>query len=561
MIYYFNINISHNFFNNENYLILLFPNGFFTIENQLVFNYFGFFIPKISILEVINLKYFFIRKIWRNDLYLTSIFVKYNKFFFVHSIIRKIESWNFNISFFLKGKIIKSFINVNKNRLKNIFLKILKSHCIWIEIEKMMFVGLLEFSNNIYKNLNFKNFNSLSYFVFNVYLSEFDFYVFSVCYKFSKKFIFTDSFSIFKFEPQSLGCFSPLKFSFKIFNFCFKSKVDSIFFRSCFFFKFIGFKNLCYFQKFNYVRYLDFFLLGTITSKFFIFKLKYQFISFFKSNLFLFFNQIYVYSYFEKAINFLGYSLIFLPKHFYFNNFKFLDFFSKDLLFNRLFFKNLFFLKVLLNKFYFKLLFFYFQYLNLNIKNKKNWIYLFYFESSKYFCFSYFFFNRQSYAFYYNKHFPNFFLYFQKYNFSNSFYLFDRFFSDNKFISFLPFFPKVFLFSDIFIKLFFKEFSLKFSLIFYSFFSLLVRSRFLLRSFFLKVSYGFFIKRDVYLINDFFKHIQYNKSVFSFYYVRSYFSVFNIINKLQALGFLKQGNLFPIANVILDLNFYIFIVL
>lgn len=80
------------------------------------------------------------------------------------------------------------------------------------------------------------------------------------------------------------------------------------------------YKNLFYFQKFNYVRYLNFFLFGIIISKFFLIKLKYKIVSFLKANLFLFLDQCFIFSYFEKNINFLGYN-IFLTKNLYFSTF------------------------------------------------------------------------------------------------------------------------------------------------------------------------------------------------------------------------------------------------
>ena len=129
-----------------------------------------------------DLKYFFLRKIWRNDLYLTATFVKFNKFFFVYSILKKIENWNLNISFFVNCKLLKGFVFININRLKNIFLKVLSNKNIWFEIKKMFFVRLIDFSKDyIYHNFDFKGFNSLSYLLFNIYLSELDFYIFSLC--------------------------------------------------------------------------------------------------------------------------------------------------------------------------------------------------------------------------------------------------------------------------------------------------------------------------------------------------------------------------------------------
>lgn len=482
-----------------------------------------------------------------------STFVKSNKFFFVHSIMKKIESWNYNLTFFVKGKIVRSFLFINKNRLKNIFSKVLHSGSIWIEVEKMIFVGLLEFSNNnIYQNFSFKTFNSLSYLVFNIYLSELDFYIFSIVYKFSRKFIFINTISSFnEYKKKFLYSVFPLKFSLSILCFI-EKKYNYDYFCLSSFFYIKSFKKLYYKRKFNYIRYLDFFLIGVFVSKFFILKLNHKISSFIKSNLFLFLEKTLIFSTFEKDINFLGYNIVFLRKNSYFSTFNSFHFLSKELLFNRLFFKSLFFLKILLNRFYQKLISFYVKYLNflsnnlILLKNNKIWIYFFSLECLKNIRFSRHFFKSES-CLYYNYFFVPFFAYFQKYNFMSSFYLFDRFFSDTKFIFFLPSFLKIFIFSDSFIKYLFNDFSIKFSLIFYSFRSLIIRSRFILRSFFInkRLLFPIFINKSPYY-NIFFYYITKNDS---FYLFRVFFSLFHVLNKLQNFGFLNSNSQHPIANV------------
>lgn len=109
-----------------------------------------------------------------------SIYVKSINFFYVHFILDTMKSWSLNLKFILKCSMFSNFFFISKSRLKNIFLKVLNDLLIWKEIEKMIDSGLISFDKNcIYRSFSYEHINSLSYFLFNVFFSEFDFYIFS----------------------------------------------------------------------------------------------------------------------------------------------------------------------------------------------------------------------------------------------------------------------------------------------------------------------------------------------------------------------------------------------
>lgn len=204
----------------------------------------------------------FLKKVWRNKFSFDSLFVKSGSFSFVHLIIEKIRSWNIKILYFFSGKVLSGFLSINKLRLKNIFLKVVKDQEVWFEIEKMFDSGIINFSNNsLYNAFDFNKINSFSYLLFNVYLSELDFYIFSIFYKFNKKFLMMNS-SLDKYYKNkylpSKVIFLPVKLNIVLYSYDNEFKYLSLS-------KFHSIKNNqlflklnSYFErKINFVRYID----------------------------------------------------------------------------------------------------------------------------------------------------------------------------------------------------------------------------------------------------------------------------------------------------------------
>jgi retron-type reverse transcriptase len=55
-----------------------------------------------------------------------------------HGALNLIKNWPINLSWFIKFDVVKAFDIVNRNRLKNIFLKYCPEHRIWSELNKLM---------------------------------------------------------------------------------------------------------------------------------------------------------------------------------------------------------------------------------------------------------------------------------------------------------------------------------------------------------------------------------------------------------------------------------------
>ena len=88
-----------------------------------------------------------------------------------HSALKTIKEWSKNVVWLLDYDIKKAFDNVNRGRLKNIFLKYLNQPRIWLEIEKMINVGFAWELKEVVQG------SVLVPFLLNVYMTEFDRFV------------------------------------------------------------------------------------------------------------------------------------------------------------------------------------------------------------------------------------------------------------------------------------------------------------------------------------------------------------------------------------------------
>lgn len=239
----------------------------------------------------------------------------------VHYVINSIKSWDTNISYFLNLNILRSFDIVNHNRLKNIFCKRVKDTKFWLEINKMMLVGLLDFSGDlIYKKQDFLKVSLLSSFLLDVYLSELDFFLKDLSVSFGSKFNLYDSSRSYKLNLErrkyniGLKNFVSIKLEKNISEFStlnkfslFKSQdIFSILKISSFNSSLQSFDKGIYF-----IRYLHHLLIGIIGSKNFSITVKNKIHSFLESDLHF---AIYDFSFLSKLdsfIFFLGFNIKF----------------------------------------------------------------------------------------------------------------------------------------------------------------------------------------------------------------------------------------------------------
>nr|YP_009541082.1 maturase [Lepocinclis steinii]AYQ93596.1 maturase [Lepocinclis steinii] len=219
--------------------------------------------------------------------------------------LEKIKKWNTSILYFIKFDVLKSSSFVSKNRLKNIFLRIIKDRHIWDEISKMMNSSFIKpFDYNSIIGDNYNDINSLSFLLFNIYLSELDLYLFNLTTYFNSKYTLFKNFfytKLFKFNQ------SVIDFPLKVNYLCLNDRRNYVNLplklnQTCF--------NSFYFQKdIYYARYLNYFLIGAICSSVFLTKLKFKVISYLRGNLKLEINNFYLLSCNSRSIYFLGYKI------------------------------------------------------------------------------------------------------------------------------------------------------------------------------------------------------------------------------------------------------------
>ena len=234
----------------------------------------------------------------------------------IHFHLNFIRSWDKNIKFFLTARFLKSFDLINKNKLKNIFKKALIDNTFWSEIEKMIKVGIIDFSSKaIYTSKNIFSNSLLSTFLFNIYLIEFEFFIFQIALKYNlrkiikKKFFLSQNknFSLYK---KNFIEYSPINLEnklmkFKNIRFLYVDKYNK--FKRFFFEK----RNFLvpFTKHIYYARYIDHFIFGFISSKIFVFSIQKKLVSFIRSNLHFDVKDLTLSSINDNSIIFCGFNI------------------------------------------------------------------------------------------------------------------------------------------------------------------------------------------------------------------------------------------------------------
>lgn len=225
-----------------------------------------------------------------------------------------IKCWPVNLSWFVKFDIVKAFDTVNRNRLKNIFIKYCPDHRIWSEIDKLMKAEIVGLKITSCDDLGVSQGSVLSPFLFNVYMTELDKFIEALQAQYSV----TDSASGWdsyvrnkydqfarKFRTKNglartlAECGSP-----EIVLALYKKERSQ-------FYKEYGStrgenKNLRYIK---YVRYADDFVLGITGPRDFALKIATKIETFIKSNLRLKVHDVSLASRDKGAIKFLGFNV------------------------------------------------------------------------------------------------------------------------------------------------------------------------------------------------------------------------------------------------------------
>lgn len=93
-----------------------------------------------------------------------------------HSALKTIKEWSKNVVWFIDYDIKKAFDNVNRKRLRNIFLGHINQPRVWLEIEKMMSYGIIDV-NLVFEKTGVAQRSVLSPFLFNIYMNELDYFI------------------------------------------------------------------------------------------------------------------------------------------------------------------------------------------------------------------------------------------------------------------------------------------------------------------------------------------------------------------------------------------------
>lgn len=233
-----------------------------------------------------------------------------------HSALKTIKEWAKNVVWILDYDIKKAFDNVNRKRLRNIFLKHTNQPRIWLEIEKMMNAGIVSI-NLVFESKGVPQDSALAPFLFNIYMNELDSFIAKITKKryvpFNKSDMSnSEAFRNYKRIKQEFSN-NRIHIALKKYGSIdgvrneLKSQLKEHYKK---YGRYYGVNTKT--RRIFYVRYADDFVIGIVGPKSFASEIRNLINTFLKSDLHLDLNKYQLVNRNSKGIKFLNY-LIYLP--------------------------------------------------------------------------------------------------------------------------------------------------------------------------------------------------------------------------------------------------------
>ena len=232
-------------------------------------------------------------------------FRNYNTNFTIHFILNMIRAWSSDISFFINFKFLRVFDSIIKNKLKNITKKFVTDECLLVELNKIISLGLGDFSKNDVYTISFDTFPR---FFLEIILVDFDVFLDSLNNNHEISVIRK---SLQLGDKRTFSSFIPVRldnvlFEINSLNFLFRKTFLSL--EAKFLMESRNF-TFSYKRLFSFIRFMDHSLVGLIGSKNFISNFTNNIYRFIRSRMHLDIEYLDTYLSNEKFIFFAGFNI------------------------------------------------------------------------------------------------------------------------------------------------------------------------------------------------------------------------------------------------------------